>query len=180
MTAARILILGGTRSGKSSFALERARALGGDAVTFVATARAGDPELDARIAAHRAARPARWGTLEIVDDLAAAIRTADRSHVLLVDSLTLWASTVVESERTLAPRWVEAAAALERREREVVLVSEVVGMGVIPMEPLGRLFVDELGRLDQEVARVSSEVYLMVAGIAVPLGSGSRALQPAT
>ena len=179
MTAARVLVLGGTRSGKSRFALERARALGGDAVTFVATARHGDPELDARIAAHRAARPARWKTIEIVDDLAAAIEAAEPAHVLLVDSLTLWASTVVETEGTLEPRWTAAAAALGRRERDVVFVSEVVGMGVIPMEPLGRRVVDELGRLDQEVAKVSTEAYLMVAGLAVPLKGGVRPLQPA-
>jgi adenosyl cobinamide kinase/adenosyl cobinamide phosphate guanylyltransferase len=165
----RILVLGGTRSGKSRYALERARAVGGDAVTFVATARAGDPELDARIEAHRAVRPRAWTTLEVGDDLAGAIAGADPGHVLLVDSLTLWASGVVEAEGALRRRWDEAAVALAKRARAVILVSEIVGMGVIPMGALARAFVDELGWLDQEVARISTEVYVMIAGLALPL-----------
>lgn len=167
--ARRVFVLGGTRSGKSRYASERAQAFGGAAVTFIATARPGDPALDTRIAAHRAARPDAWETLEVIDDLAAAVVMADPSHVLLVDSLTLWASTVIEAERTLVPRWTQAATALAERQRAVVLVSEEVGMGVIPMSPLGRTFVDELGRLNQEVAASSDEVYLMVVGLPVAL-----------
>jgi adenosylcobinamide kinase / adenosylcobinamide-phosphate guanylyltransferase len=167
--ASRVFVLGGTRSGKSRYAAERARAFGGAAVTFIATARPGDPELDARIAAHRAARPAVWTTLEIGDDLAAAITLADAGHVLLVDSLTLWASSVVEAEGTLMPRWTQAASSLAERARDVVLVSEEVGMGVIPMSPLGRAFVDELGWLNQQVATLSDEVYLMSAGLPLRL-----------
>lgn len=158
-------MLGGTRSGKSRYASERARAFGGAAVTFVATARPGDPELDARIAAHRAARPIEWVTLEVIDDLAAAITMADPSHVVLVDSLTLWAATVVEAERTLKTRWTRAASALAGRDREVVLVGEEAGMGVIPMSPLGRAFIDELGWLNQQIAAISDDVFLMVAGL---------------
>ncbi len=164
----RLLVLGGTRSGKSRYALERALSLGREAVTFVATARPGDPELDARIAEHRRHRPVSWRTVEADADLATAIRAAEASHVLLVDSLTLWASTVVESESTLRPRWREIAAALERRARPVVLVSEEVGMGVVPISELGRRFADELGWLNQQVAACCDEVRLMVAG--VPLG----------
>lgn len=171
--ARRVFVLGGTRSGKSRYASERARAAGGDDVTFIATARPGDPELDTRIAAHRAARPAAWTTFEADDDLAAAIAGADPSHVLLVDSLTLWASSVVEAEGSLAARWTQAASAVARRDREVVLVSDEVGMGIIPMDPLGRAFVDELGWLDQQVAALSDEVYLMVAGLPVTL-KGTR------
>ncbi|MDE3193779.1 MAG: bifunctional adenosylcobinamide kinase/adenosylcobinamide-phosphate guanylyltransferase [Chloroflexota bacterium] len=161
----RLLVLGGTRSGKSRYALERARALGGDGVTFIATARAGDPELDARIAAHRAQRPPAWTTREVAADLAAAVVAADPRHVLLVDSLTLWAAAVVEAEGTLRPRWAEAARALERRDPAVVLVSDEVGMGVIPLGELSRRFVDELGWLEQQAAAACDEVRLMVAGI---------------
>ncbi len=171
--SSHLFVLGGTRSGKSRYALERARALGGDAVTFVATARPGDPELDARIAAHRARRPPAWRTVEIDADLARAIRSADPSHLLLIDSLTLWASTVVESEGALGARWGVAASALEGRARPVVLVSEEVGMGIVPISELGRRFVDELGWLNRQVARLSDEVRLMVAGIPVLLkGTG--------
>src|SRR6266542_7107408 len=93
------LVLGGTRSGKSRFALARASALGGDRVTFVATARAGDEELDARIADHRRARPAAWRTVEVDGDLAAAVASADPAHVVLLDSLTLWLSADRKSTR---------------------------------------------------------------------------------
>ncbi len=165
----RLLVLGGTRSGKSRSALARARELGGDDVTFVATARAGDPELDARIAAHRAQRPPRWTTREVESDLAGAIVAADPAHVLLVDSLTLWASTVVEAEGSLRRRWAEAADALERRSPPVVLVSDEVGMGIVPMGELARRFLDELGWLQQQAAASADEVWLMVAGIPLPI-----------
>lgn len=98
--------------------------------------------------------------------------------MLLLDSLTLWASTVVEAEGALKARWSDAAGALERHPAAVLFVSEVVGMGVIPMDPLGRRFVDELGWLDQEVARLATEVYLMVAGLPVAL-KGAAATQRA-
>lgn len=171
----RLLVLGGTRSGKSRYALERARAVAGDAVTFIATARPGDPELDARIAAHRRHRPATWRTLEVDADLVSVVRSADPSHLLLIDSLTLWASTVVESEATLRTRWDEAAVALKERARPVVFVSEEVGMGIVPMTALGRRFIDELGWLNQQVGALCDEVRLMVAGIPVLLKGADSA-----
>ncbi len=166
--ASRLLVLGGTRSGKSRYATERARALGGDAVTFVATARPGDPELDARVAAHRAYRPASWRTVEVEGDLASAISDGD-AGLLLIDSLTLWASTVVEAEGTLRARWDDAARSLANRAGAVIFVSEEVGMGIVPITRLGRQFIDELGWLNQQVAMLCDEVRLMVAGIPVLL-----------
>jgi adenosyl cobinamide kinase/adenosyl cobinamide phosphate guanylyltransferase len=166
--ASRLLVLGGTRSGKSRYAFERARALGGDAVTFVATARAGDPELDARVAAHRAYRPASWRTVEVVLDLASALSDGE-ARLLLIDSLTLWASTVVEAEGTLRARWEDAARSLASRAGDVIFVSEEVGMGIVPPTRLGRQFIDELGWLNQQVATLCDEVRLMVAGISVLL-----------
>ncbi len=166
--ASRLLVLGGTRSGKSRYAAERARALGGDAVTFVATARPGDPELDARVAAHRAYRPASWRTVEVEADLASAISDCD-ARLLLIDSLTLWASTVVEADGTLRARWEDAARSLANRAGAVIFVSEEVGMGIVPTTRLGRQFIDELGWLNQQVAMLCDEVRMMVAGIPVPL-----------
>ncbi len=165
----RLLVLGGTRSGKSRYAFERARAVGGDRVTFVATARTGDPELDARIAAHRAYRPALWRTLEVDRDLAGAIRDADHARVVLIDSLTLWAATVLEAESSLRARWEEAARALECWPADLVFVSEEVGMGTTPTNELARRFIDELGWLNQQVAALCDEVRLLVAGIPVLL-----------
>ncbi len=167
--ARRLLVLGGTRSGKSRYAYDCARTLGGDRVTFIATARPGDPELDARIAAHRASRPTRWDTLEVDRDLAGAIRESDRARVLLLDSLTLWASTVVEAEGSLRARWEEAARVLGPSVADVIFVSEEIGLGTTPTNELARRFIDELGWLNQQVAALCDEVRLMVAGIPVLL-----------
>lgn len=165
----RLFVLGGTRSGKSAYALARARELGGEDVTFVATALPGDGELDERIALHRRARPAAWDTLEASGDLAAAIARARPAHVLLVDSLTLWASASGGAASSLDGAWDEVAAALSRRERPVVLVSDEIGMGIVPVTPAGRRFRDELGRLNQRAAAFADEVVLMVAGLPLRL-----------
>ena len=164
-------MIGGRRSGKSRYALARAREAGGDAVTFVATARAGDSELDERIAAHRTARPPGWTTVEVDRDLAAAIARADPSHTLLIDSLTLWVSTVVEAEGAVGTRWETAASALATRERPAILVSEEAGMGIVPVNALARRFLDEIGWLNQQAAETADEVRLMVAGIPVAVKS---------
>ncbi len=162
-------VLGGTRSGKSRFALARATALGCDAVTFIATARRGDPELDARIAAHRRVRPERWTTIEIDADLVAAVRAASPEHVLLIDSLTLWASALFEASPSLEGAWPPVADAIAARGAAVVVVSDEVGLGIVPATPIGRRFRDELGRLNQTVARDATNVVLMVAGLPLPL-----------
>lgn len=166
-----ILVLGGTKSGKSRYALERARALGGDRVTFVATAQPGDPELDVRISRHRSERPAAWRTVEPAIDLAPALRDAEPSHVVLLDSLTLWLSWAIEHSAAPQELWAAAQAEIERRAAPVVIVSEEVGLGLIPTSPLGRRFLDEIGVLNQAVAVRADEVWLLVAGIPVRLKS---------
>lgn len=165
----RLLVLGGTRSGKSGYALARARELGGEDVTFVATALPGDPELDERIALHRRVRPSGWDTLEADADLAGTIARARPQRVLLLDSLTLWASAFAETGGSLEQAWDEVAAALARRERPAVLVSDEVGMGIVPVTPAGRRFRDDLGRLNQRAAADADEVVLMVAGLPLRL-----------
>lgn len=165
----RLFVLGGTRSGKSAYALARARDLGAEDVTFVATARPGDLELDQRIALHRRVRPAGWDTLEADGDLAVAIACARPEHVLLVDSLTLWASAAGDAVPSLDGAWDEVAAALARRGRPVVLVSDEVGLGIVPVTPAGRRFRDELGWINQRAAAFADEVVLMVAGLPLRL-----------
>jgi adenosyl cobinamide kinase/adenosyl cobinamide phosphate guanylyltransferase len=172
VSAARVLVLGGRRSGKSRYALERARDMGGDAVTFVATARAGDAELDARIAAHRAQRPAQWRTLEVERDLAHPLAGVGAEQVLLVDSLTLWASSLTEDEEGVREQWPSVAAALGGRR--AVFVSEEAGMGIVPLGEMTRRFLDDLGWLNQQVAQLADEVILMVAGIPVPIKGARR------
>ncbi len=190
--ARHVFVLGGTRSGKSRFALELARELGGDGVTFVATARSGDPELDRRIAAHRRERPSRWGTVEAGDDLAEAIRAGQDAHVLLVDSLTLWVAGVLEGATSSTPSvatsstlsvapsstpsvvasaWPAVAATILARTAPVVVVSDEVGLGIVPISAAGRQFRDELGWLNQRVAALADEVHLLVAGIPMTLKS---------
>jgi adenosyl cobinamide kinase/adenosyl cobinamide phosphate guanylyltransferase len=161
------LVLGGAASGKSALALERARALGGDRVTFVATARPGDPELDERIAAHRRQRPAAWRTVDAGPDLAAAVVSALPDAVLLLDSLTLWVAAVLEAGERPSESWARAASALGVRGAPAIVVSDEVGHGVVPATLAGRRFRDELGRLNQLVARDAATVTVVVAGIPV-------------
>lgn len=165
---ARILVLGGTRSGKSTFAVRLARERGGEHVTYIATARPGDPELDARIAAHRRDRPA-WPVIETASDLARAVRAAPPADVLLIDSLTLWASTVLEERDDIALRWQEADRALAGRERATILVSDEIGLGMVPLDASARAYRDELGQLHQRVAASADQAWLMVAGLPLRL-----------
>lgn len=170
-----ILVLGGTRSGKSRFGLARARELaGGMPVAYLATALPGDPELDRRIAGHRRERPPDWPVVVVGTDLGAAIRSVPPSQVILLDGLTLWASAVIESEledldRVLEGPFAQARAAISERPGPVVVVSDEIGLGMVPMDPLAREFRDLLGIIHQRLAAEANEVYLMVAGIPLEL-----------
>ena len=161
------VVLGGTRSGKSRFALARARELGGDRVTFVATARPGDPDLDERIAGHRRVRPATWRTLETDQDLAKTLALADPNDVLLIDSLTLWVSACLDVGADVRAGWDAASALLAGRGPAILVVSDEVGLGVMPPNALARRFLDELGMLHQRIAAQASRVVLVVAGVPV-------------
>jgi len=155
------LVLGGARSGKSELA-ERLLADVG-AVTVVVTGTATDEDMAARIAAHRARRPAGWATVEAGAGLPEALAAADGP--VLVDSLGTWVSAFPE----LDPPIEDLVAALTGRDGDTVLVGEEVGMGVHPETPVGRRFRDVLGELNQAVAEVADEVLLAVAGRALPL-----------
>lgn len=169
-----ILILGGARSGKSAYAERLARERGGG-VLFVATAQAGDEEMARRIADHRAARPAGWRTLEEPVAVAGRLATegADAGTVLL-DCVTLLVSNLLlahegEGEGAVAGRVEAEIAGLLRRYEEGaatwLVVSNEVGLGLVPPYPLGRLYRDLLGRANQRLAARADRVYLMVAGL---------------
>lgn len=164
-----MFVLGGTRSGKSRVARDRARLLGDDRVTFVATARPGDPELDARIAAHRRDRPRAWATVDARDELAATLGEVDATHVTLLDSLTLWASSVLESGGDIGSAWTSAAAVIAARAATVVVVSDEVGLGVVPVSEIARRYRDELGSLHQRIAAQATTVLFCVAGVPLVL-----------
>lgn len=186
MTAARsgvTLVLGGARAGKTAFA-ERLAARHQGPICYVATAEPGDAEMRARIAAHRAARPAGWQTVEAPLDVAAALTSVERPAAVLLDCLTVWTSNLLL--RTLDPDAIAPAAAVKaeagaraavdsllrwQRDTAVPLyvISNEVGMGVTPPYPLGRLYQDVLGRLNQRIAAVADEVFLVLAGLALPL-----------
>lgn len=158
-------VLGGTRSGKSRFAGGRAAALGGNEVTYVATARRGDAELELRIAAHRRARPAVWPTVEAGSDLAQTLASVPAGHIVLLDSLTLWVASCLDEGVEVHSAWAAAEAELAARARPIIVVSDEVGLGVIPANELARRFCDEIGELHQRLAAQASTVAFMVAGL---------------
>jgi adenosylcobinamide kinase / adenosylcobinamide-phosphate guanylyltransferase len=177
-----LLVLGGVRAGKSAFAVTRARAIGGR-VVFVATAEAGDPEMTARIARHRAERPQTWRTVEVPVALPSVlVALQSEADVLLVDCLNLWVANMLEkrpelSDQDLQAEAAELAAVVAQPGPMLILVSNEVGWGVHPETALGRRFRDALGLVNQAVARAAEEVVLMVAGCPVdvksPTGRGA-------
>lgn len=165
----RHLILGGARSGKSRYALTRAAA-GGRDVVFIATATAGDAEMAARIEHHRAERPAAWRTVEEPLALAAALtRAAAPDRCLVVDCLTLWLANLMADAARLDPELEALLACLPGLPGELLLVSNEVGLGLVPTTALGRRFRDEQGRLNQALAAVCERVTFVAAGLPLVL-----------
>lgn len=169
------LILGGARSGKSALA-QKLAAGGGGRVLYVATAEAGDEEMEARIAAHRAARPAAWQTLEAPRDAGQAIRRAEGGEaVVVVDCITLLiANAMAPLGNAPLPDPAAAGRELEglleaygRSPAEWIVVSNEVGLGVVPEAPLGRAYRDVLGRANQCLAAAADAVLFLVAGIPI-------------
>ena len=181
MSRPLVVILGGTRSGKSRFGRARASALAaGGPVVYVATALPGDPELDERIALHRRDRPSSWLTVNATRDLATTIRGIAPGSTILLDGLTLWVSLLIGDERPSVQATVDGPIdgvreALRAHDGAVIVVSDEVGLGLVPMDPVGRAFRDILGIAHQRLVADSDEAWLMVAGraIALPPGPGS-------
>lgn len=157
------LILGGARSGKSALAQQLAEA-SGSTVTFIATATAEDTEMAERIAIHKNSRPSEWKLIEEPVQLAKALSSVNNTTVL-VDCLTLWLSNVLalKEDMTVIAEFVSE---VERFDGDLVIVSNEVGLGIVPMGELSRQFVDEAGRLHQQLASICDRVILTVAGIA--------------
>jgi adenosylcobinamide kinase/adenosylcobinamide-phosphate guanylyltransferase len=166
------LVLGGARSGKSRHALDLAAGWGGR-VAFVATAEARDPDLAARIARHRAERPAAWATLEEPRDLVAACRRAAREgSLVIVDCLTLWIANRMlggDSDTAILDGAEDLARFIGERRAALILISNEVGEGVHPPTADGRRYRDLLGQVNQRIAAAADRVTLMVAGIPVSI-----------
>ncbi len=184
-TPSLILVLGGARSGKSTYA-EKLAADFGDEVLYIATAEARDDEMTARIAAHKAARPATWITLEAPLSVANALndyaQASPAPRAILLDCVTLLTSNILLSMENKPYPEIEVALMDELRQllavREkitpvptLILVSNEVGMGVVPAYQLGRQYQDLLGRANQFLAKRAERVVFMVAGLPMNLKS---------
>ncbi|EIF32703.1 adenosyl cobinamide kinase/adenosyl cobinamide phosphate guanylyltransferase [Burkholderia sp. Ch1-1] len=176
-------VLGGARSGKSVHA-ERLATGSALPVTYIATARvADDAEFSARIAHHRERRPAHWRLVEAGGDLAGAVTQSDApGHCILIDCLTLWLAGLLcppEGDALPIDRYHAQVAALEtalvNAKGKLIVVSNEIGLGVVPLGAATRLYVDELGRLNQRIAALSTQATMMVAGLPLALKTASRA-----
>ncbi|WP_415888912.1 bifunctional adenosylcobinamide kinase/adenosylcobinamide-phosphate guanylyltransferase [Neptuniibacter sp. SY11_33] len=162
----RQLILGGARSGKSQVAQERAT-ITGQPVVYIATAQAQDSEMEQRIELHRQNRPSEWQILEIPFDLPDALYSlSGKGNTVLVDCLTLWLTNLLLKGLEPMQEGMKAlTAAVDDFEGNLILVSNEVGWGIVPMGELSRQFQDNTGRLHQDLAAVVEVVTLTVAGI---------------
>jgi adenosylcobinamide kinase/adenosylcobinamide-phosphate guanylyltransferase len=172
-----VLLTGGARSGKSSLAVALA-ARHGAQVVFLATGQAGDDEMAARIARHRAERPPDWSAVEEPVRLAEAIGAVEPSACLIVDCLSLWVANVLESEGAAGIERAAAAAAdvAAARPGTTIVVTNEVGLGIVPTTPLGRHYRDLLGRVNAIWAQRATEAYLVVAGRLLPLRNAEEVL----
>ena len=184
-----IALTGGARSGKSTAAVAAANSLDA-AVTFIATAEAGDAEMTARIAQHRAERPAGWTTLEEPIDLVGAAERVDPSETIVIDCLAMWVANrmltggsdrsdeaptggaisaneglvEVTRARVIVTEAQQLGDLLRKRSGTSIVVTNEVGSGVVPATPLGRAYRDVLGSVNQAIVGASDRAYLVVAG----------------
>lgn len=165
MSGFATLVLGGARSGKSRFAEQICRDSGLN-LHYIATGRAWDAEMEARIAAHRADRGPAWTTheapLSLIETLAAI---DDPGNIVLVDCLTLWVTNLMMEERAGTAEFEALAKAVAAPRARIVLVSNEVGLGIVPDNKMAREFRDHAGRLHQRIAEVAEQVYFVAAGL---------------
>ena len=167
-----ILLLGGARSGKSTFAQELAKNLG-NKVLFVATAEPFDEEMQTRIENHKKSRPNSWRTLEIPLNIAKELKAnITEAEVVLIDCLTIWVSNLmgtgannIQAEKCVLADINELITLTKAIDTNLIIVSNEVGMGLVPEYELGRIYRDLLGKANQLIAKHANEVYFLVAGI---------------
>jgi adenosylcobinamide kinase / adenosylcobinamide-phosphate guanylyltransferase len=160
------MLLGGARSGKSRLAVDLATTAG-TPVTFIATGEARDDEMAARIAAHRAQRPDGWVTVEAPHHIEDAISAADPTHTVVLDCLTLWIANLLErgdDADTILRAGTTAARSTSARDALTIAVSNEVGLGIVPVNPLGRAYRDLLGSVNAVWVDASTDAAFVVAG----------------
>lgn len=163
------LVLGGAASGKSAYAEDLVLGLTGRPV-YIATAQAFDGEMSDKIAVHQARRGAAWTTIEEPLDLAGAIAGADApGAVLLVDCLTLWLSNLMADDRDIATETSRLVNTLGALQGQAVLVTNEVGLGIVPDNALARAFRNRHGSLNQAVAAAADRVVFVAAGLPLAL-----------
>jgi adenosylcobinamide kinase / adenosylcobinamide-phosphate guanylyltransferase len=160
-----VFITGGARSGKSSFALNRASGIHGKKA-YIATAEALDEEMLKRIEDHREQRGKGWDTFEEPLRIAETInRVGDRYDTIVLDCLTLWLSNVLHANLNIEAEIESLIASLRSHQTSVFIVSNEVGMGIVPENEMARKFRDMAGLLNQKIAAAADEVYIVVSGI---------------
>lgn len=172
-----MLVLGGARSGKTSWALKEAERrllkYRADSIVrncqalYVATAQPLDAEMQERIQRHKEERGELWHTVEEPLNLIDALHNSSKYPVVLVDCLTMWLSNLLSCEMSLKEIFFGLCMALRQAPNHVILVSNEVGLGIVPDNPLARRFRDAAGRLHQEIAVIADEVFFVAAGIAM-------------
>jgi adenosylcobinamide kinase/adenosylcobinamide-phosphate guanylyltransferase len=186
-----ILVTGGARAGKSTLAEQLARQLGGDqGVCYLATADPGDEEMRTRIAAHQAARPAGWRTIEVRRKLGDALDALnlEAERVVLLDCLTLLVSNVLlvhPDSAGVDDVWPSVEAEINdligcgaRPAITTIVVTNEVGLGIVPVNRLARVYRDLLGRANQRLAAAANFVYLVVSGIPLEIKGMERPIYP--
>jgi adenosylcobinamide kinase/adenosylcobinamide-phosphate guanylyltransferase len=162
----KLLVLGGARSGKSVYA-ENAASAAGKQVIYLATATADDDEMQSRIEKHATRRPANWQTVEETLELASTLKKISNPQTcVLVDCLTLWVSNLLPLAEPQREELInEFIDFMSKTTNDIILVSNEVGLGIVPMGEVSRQFRDETGFLHQQLAQVCDEVVFMVAGL---------------
>ena len=180
-----ILVLGGARSGKSSFAEKAATKIGNDSVTYLATAQALDDEMEERIVHHQSRRPDSWNTIEEPLKISKTLEKMHEKQTVLVDCITLLVTNMLlefdnkeqnsrlkddyKKEEDILNEIKEVLNISKTKQLNLILVSNIVGLGLVPEYKLGRLFRDISGRVNQYLAKEADKVILTVAGIPVEL-----------
>jgi adenosylcobinamide kinase / adenosylcobinamide-phosphate guanylyltransferase len=163
-----VLITGGARSGKSRHAEARVRVIPGRPI-YIATAKALDDEMAERIAKHRSRRGSEWIEREVPLDLVSALTETDGGGARLVDCLTLWLSNLLHAKRDWPQAVSELVDELSRQRSPVVLVTNEVGLGIVPDNALARAYRDAAGIMNQTIASIADEVEFVVAGLPMKL-----------
>ena len=167
------VLLGGARAGKSELALELAKEQGGS-VVYVATAEAGDDEMAARIAQHRLERPHTWQTVEEPVALLSVLASIEPDACVVVDCLTLWVANLLARGDEVLPEAKAVAELAARRRGATIVVSNEVGLGIVPASPVAREYRDLLGAVNAAFVGRAADAAFVVSGCAIPLQPGWR------